>query len=236
MNQLKSGVVTALREHLPSRVFSADKLTILHQGRFANAIIFRYRDDSQDIVIKDYSHCSPLIRHTIGRFFIIREAKALRRLQGMSGVTPKKLKLGKLMLAYSYIEGTPLTKLKNQHRKLSPDFFHDMEMMVREMHRRGVVHLDLRNLSNILYGHDGRPYFIDFQSSMRFWHFPKRLQALMRGADLSAVYKSWVALCDEQLAPQKQRFLEGFNEVRKLWVFKGYPLARSRGKEEAHSS
>lgn len=231
MDQLKISVVTALREYFPDRFFSTDKLTVLHQGRFANAIVFHYQDDDQSLVIKDYSHCPWVIKHTIGRFFIAREAKALKRLQGMSGVTLKNYKLSQLMLAYAYIEGVPLAVLKKQRKRLSPAFFHEMEKMVRKMHRRGVVHLDLRNLGNILYGKDGRPYFIDFQSSLRFSRLPRRLRTLMRGTDLSGVYKAWVALCDESLPSQKRRFLDGYNDVRKLWVFKGYPLSLSQREE-----
>ena len=37
-----------------------------------------------------------------------------------------------------------------------------------EMHRRGVVHLDLRHRSNILAGEDGHPVLIDFASALRF--------------------------------------------------------------------
>jgi serine/threonine protein kinase len=36
------------------------------------------------------------------------------------------------------------------------------------MHRRGVVHLDLRHRSNILAGRDGRPILLDFASALRF--------------------------------------------------------------------
>lgn len=227
MDQLKVAVTAALQRYFPSHVFLANKLTVLHQGRFANAILFHYRDEAYDLVIKDYSHCPPIIRQLAGRLFIAREAKTLKHLQGMPGVAPQSHKLNKLMLAYPYIEGTSLSTLRKRQQTLPPSFFRELESMVRQMHLRDIVHLDLRNLGNILCGADGRPYCIDFQSALRFSWLPRWLQPLMRGADLSGVYKGWLALCDTPLAPQKRRFLDSFNQVRKLWIFQGYPLTQA---------
>ena len=44
----------------------------------------------------------------------------------------------------------------------------DLEQVIGEIHRRGLVHLDLRHRSNVLAGHDGRPVVIDFASSLSF--------------------------------------------------------------------
>lgn len=230
MDKLKSRVLTALARQFPDRSFAYDKLTVMHKGRFANAIVFRYCDDGLDLVIKDFSHCPLPVRWTAGRFFIGREAKALGRLGGIKGVAASHYRLSPLMLAYPFIAGQPLRSLTRSGETLPRGFFESLEKMVGQMHRRGVVHLDLRNLGNVLRGDDGQPYFIDFQSSMRFGPFPRWVQTFMRGADLSGVYKAWRALCDEPLPARKGRFFDNFAQVRKRWIFKGYPLTRTANR------
>lgn len=232
MDQLKATVAAALRKNFSPHPFSVENLTVIHQGRFANAIVFRYRDNDYDLVIKDYSHCPTIVRKTVGRLFIAHEAKILKRLQGIQGVAPQGYKLSELMLAYPYIEGSSLSVLRRRGKRLPPAFFRELESTVRQMHHRGVVHLDMRNLGNILCGQDGRPYLIDFQSALGFARLPRWLQPLLRATDLSGVYKGWLALCDAPLAPRKRRFFDSFNRIRKLWVFRGYPLIRSRRNEE----
>lgn len=235
MDQLKTGVIERLKENFPAHKFSKDKLSVIHRGRFANAILLRYRSDDFDMVIKDYSHCPPFIRQLAGRLFISREMKALDHLQNIEGIARQGYLLGRYTMAYPYVHGTPLSSLKKNRKKLPSSFFRQMEKMIWEMHRQDMVHLDLRNLGNILCGDDGRPYFLDFQSSLRLSAVPRKLQPLLRGADLSAVYKSWLALCEEPLPSQKQRFLEGFNKIRKLWIFRGYPLAKPKNRQPSLS-
>ena len=46
------------------------------------------------------------------------------------------------------------------------------------------------------------------------------------GADITGVYKCWVNRCREPLGEAREKYLEEFNKVRKLWVFKGYPITR----------
>src|SRR5690606_40927621 len=67
MRILKAKAVAALQTQFPSLTLSTENISVLHKGRFANAIVFRYRDENLDVVIKDYSHCPAVIRQTIGR-------------------------------------------------------------------------------------------------------------------------------------------------------------------------
>ena len=52
--------------------------------------------------------------------------------------------------------------------QLPAGFVEQLEGAIDEMHRRGVVHLDLRHRSNVLAGEDGRPVVIDFNSALIF--------------------------------------------------------------------
>lgn len=236
MHQLRANVTATLNKSMPEHFFHKDHISVVHQGRFANALLFRYRDKSHDLIIKDYSHCPRIIKGTAGRLFIAREHKALRQLHGIDGIASASHKLSKVMLAYPYIKGKTLNEIKSMGKTLPAAFFHKMEKLVREMHARGVLHLDLRNLGNVICGANHQPYFIDFQSALRLDHLPSRLSSLLRATDLSGVYKSWIALCDEPLSPSKHRFLESYNKIRKLWIFRGYPSFRFALKEQNHHS
>lgn len=224
MNCLKANAVTALQERFPSYSLSLDNITLMHKGRFANALVFRYQDEHLDVVIKDYSHCAPALRHTIGRLFINREYKNLKRLRGLSGIAADSCMLNPAMLVYPYEEGQSLTELRNQNEELPVEFFTKMEALVRDMHKEGVVHLDLRNMGNVLCNPNLEPHFIDFQSAISLEHVPQRFHNILKATDLSAVYKSWSKLCAEPLEKEKKIFLENFNKVRRFWVLRGYPL------------
>src|SRR5690606_11399460 len=140
----------ALQTQLPSLTLSTENISVLYKARFANAIVFRYRDENLDVVIKDYTHSPAVIRQTTGRLFIKREHQNLQRLRGLPGVVDNSCMLSPTMLAYPYVEGRSLAELRKQKEKLPVEFFTRMEQLVHEMHERGVVHLDLRNMGNIL--------------------------------------------------------------------------------------
>lgn len=220
-------LISQLQGCFPERHFHLDNLKVLHKGRFANAIVYRYCDDQSDFVIKDFQHSPWFIRKTFARLFINQEYKALKRLQGMDGVSDEYYRLSSIGVAYAFIEGVPLRTLSKQGKKIPKSFFNQLEHMVSEMHRRGLVHLDLRNLGNVILGKDGKPYFIDFQSAMTFSRFPNWLQRYMRGADLSGVYKGWGAVCEQPITGYKKVFFTNFNQLRKRWIFRGYPMHRA---------
>jgi len=223
MDILTSPIATALENHLGHPI-KLEHLQILHRGRFANAIVFRYRDKHHDLVIKDYSHCRWTLRQTIGRLFIRREQKNLDRLHHLSGVVPTCHRLTPVMLAYPFVEGASIKALNTQGQRLPADFFHAMEQGIQEMHQRDVVHLDLRNLGNVLCRSDGAPHFIDFQSAISLRWVPRRLHAFLKASDRSAVYKAWDLLCDEPLPDAQRVWLNDFNRLRKRWILRGYPL------------
>ena len=59
---------------------------LLRDGRFANARVERVRIDGADWIFKDFSTRGFVVRQTVGRFLLGREARALRRLDGLPGV------------------------------------------------------------------------------------------------------------------------------------------------------
>ncbi|ODC02336.1 serine/threonine protein kinase [Terasakiispira papahanaumokuakeensis] len=226
LNVAQQNLIQLLGERFPRHEFSVQCLKVLHKGRFANAMVYRYHDDQYDWVIKDFSHSPFWIRWSLGRLITAQETRAFDCLQGLKGVSPHHYALSPVTLAYDFIPGTPLRTLSQEDKQLPAHFFLQLERMVAALHRRGMVHLDLRNMGNILCGRDGEPYFIDFGSAIRYRRFPRWARQFMRGADLTGVYKGWRSLGRDSFPDSRQAFLKRYNQVRKRWIFRGYPLRR----------
>jgi RIO-like serine/threonine protein kinase len=223
MNDLKK-TIHHLRLQYQSGDFASGRLRLLHIGRYGNAHVYRYRDKRRDLVVKDFSHCPWWFRLTLGRFYVRRECLMLRLLQGVRGVAGEVRRLGPFSLAYEFVEGQSLAGLADENARLPPEFFGRWYALVMAMHARGVVHLDMRNLGNILLGADGYPHVIDFQSALRLRSLPKFARRLLTDTDVSSIVKGWLRLCPEPLAPKWVEFYRRFMRWRKLWIFKGYPL------------
>ncbi|RRK00035.1 hypothetical protein Ga0100230_018715 [Opitutaceae bacterium TAV3] len=220
-------ILDLLAAYFDGRTFAPSALVALKRGRFGNAVVYRYRDSAAavDWIIKDFHHSPWWMRLTFARFFIKQEYRALSHLQGLPGIASEVHRLSPLTVIYPYVQGTSLAGLpKNSVPKT---FFLEMETIVEAMHARGMVHLDLRNLGNILCSDDGHPHLIDFQSAFRLPRWtPKWLRRVLCNADRSGIYKSWARRGTEPLDPEREAFLRRANRIRKLWILRGYPLSK----------
>lgn len=205
---------------------NSQNLILLSEGQFANATVFRYVDEEKnlDLTIKDFSGSPWLIRKTFGKIFINIEGHTMLKLQNNFSVAKNVKFISPYTLAFNFIHGNALKQF--EEGKISKKFFIELEKNVMEMHKKDVVHLDLRNLGNIIMGKDNYPYIIDFQSCISTKHLPKKLKEILRNVDISGVYKCWKSRCAEPLDEEREAFLEEFKKVRKLWVLRGYPLQR----------
>ncbi|MDR2863908.1 MAG: hypothetical protein LBV54_08600 [Puniceicoccales bacterium] len=215
--------LSILSSCFPQARLTPDALVSKHQGRFANAHVFHYRDENYDLIIKDFFHCPCAIRATLGRLGAYREFVALSKLQGLPGISPSVYRLSPIAIAYTHISGKTLSDLKG--KTLPPAFFHALETLVTRIHERGFVHLDMRNMGNILCGDNGSPYLIDFQSAISLQNLPGPLRDLLCATDRSGIYKAWSRYCGEPLPSDKKQFLDNFNRLRKFWVLRGYPIS-----------
>ncbi len=162
-----------MRETLPE-VISRDALarrvrSILHEGGPGNPdvlLVDAERAGDPPVVVKDYAPRSGFVRRLLAPALLRREARAYRRLEGI-GAVPRLLgRVDDLALVFEYRPGQLLSR--SLRGRLPEAFLPELEAAVQEMHRRGVVHLDLRHRSNILAGEDGHPVLIDFASALRF--------------------------------------------------------------------
>ena len=139
---------------------------VLHRGGWGNADVLLVEADGIPVVVKDFAPRGRFVRRFLAPRLIAREEAAYRALEGISAVPRLLGRLDGIALVLEYRPGTFLSR--KLAGKLPPEFLPDLEQTIAQMHRRGVVHLDLRHRSNILAGPDGRPIVIDFTSALRF--------------------------------------------------------------------
>jgi len=138
---------------------------ILRHSSNTRPVIWVIEENGVRAVVKDFSTSKFFYRNIIGRFLIWREHKAYKKLQGLKGVPACYGVIDGLALALEEIPSQPLKK-HNKNIKLSGTFFDDLKKIVDNFHRRGLAHSDLKNGANVLVGHDGRPYIVDWSASI----------------------------------------------------------------------
>ncbi|MCP4039720.1 MAG: hypothetical protein GY944_09425 [bacterium] len=150
---------------LDRRDVAGSTTQVLHRGNWANPdVLLVETSRGGEVVVKDYTPRSRLVRETYGRWITGREARAYRLLEGSPGVPALMGRLDSLALVIEYRPGTRMSR--DLAGRLPEGFMDELRAAVRGMHERGVVHLDLRHRSNVLADADGHPVLIDFASAL----------------------------------------------------------------------
>jgi serine/threonine protein kinase len=139
---------------------------VLNRGGWGNPDVLLVDAGERQVVVKDFAPRGRWVRRFLAPRLISREEEAYRRLAGVAAVPRLLGRLDRIALVFEYRPGTLLSR--SLSGTLPSEFLGELEEAIQEMHRRGVVHLDLRHRSNILAGIDGRPVVIDFASALRF--------------------------------------------------------------------
>ncbi|MDP6107128.1 MAG: hypothetical protein QGI33_01690 [Candidatus Brocadiia bacterium] len=189
-------------EGLPSR--------LLWRGSRHSPDVLLYEVNGELVALKDFRDKPRVWRILIGLFLISREAGALRVLDGMSGVPQFRGTPDRYSLAMTYIACKPITKWKpgptGDERLAS-----EVEGLVAEMHRRGVVHMDLKHRTNVATTPDGHAVLLDFASALRFnpgWFGGLLMVKLLGVPDRLAVAKWKRKLSPHQQSRAEKRRVE----------------------------
>jgi predicted Ser/Thr protein kinase len=193
---------------------------LLRDGRFANARVERVRIGGGDWIFKDFSTRGFVVRHTVGRFLLRREVRALRRLQGIAGVPGDAFRVDALSMAARFVPGRALADTPKG--PFSTGFLLALEALLHQVHARGIVHLDTRGGGNLLIGPDGTPGIIDFQAALSTRWMPRPLRRWFEAMDLSGIYKKWQLWQPDTLGTQRLAQLERLNRWRRWWLLRGY--------------
>jgi len=148
---------------------------VLRKSSSTRPTVWRVEENDVRAIVKDFSSNRFFFRNTVGRFLVRREVKAYKKLKHLKGVPTLYRVIGGLALVIEEIPGTDLGKIKIGNQ-IPEGFFDALKDLVENYHERGLAHCDLKRAGNILLGHDGQPYIIDwaaviFRSEFRLFPF-----------------------------------------------------------------
>jgi RIO-like serine/threonine protein kinase len=172
----------------------------------------------RSLMVKDVRKRNFFLRWTLGLWLIQKEWKIYSRLAGMKGIPQPIERIDRFAFAMEFIPGKPLSR----REILPPTFFSDLKQVLQDLHRRGVVHLDLRHKGNILVSEKGELFLIDFNSSIAFKGkgiLRRYLFSLLRWVDYGGLLKLKERVSPESMTPEERSSLKQFNRIRKFWIF-----------------
>ena len=170
------------------------------------------------LMVKDVRRRTLLSRWTLGFWLIHKEWKIYSMLAGVTSVPQPVERIDRFAFAMEFVPGRPIQR----GEMLSPSFFRDLEQVLRKIHSRGVVHLDLRHKGNILLSEKGKPFLIDFNSSFYFSEkglLRRFLFPLLRWVDYGGLLKLKQRVSPSLMTSEEMFFLKRFNLLRRLWIF-----------------
>jgi serine/threonine protein kinase len=170
------------------------------------------------LMVKDVKNKNLFFRWTIGLWLIQNEWRVYSRLIGVEGIPNAIERIDRFAFAIEYIPGSPIRRGED----LPSSFFADLANVLQEVHSRGVVHLDLRHKGNILISEKGKPFIIDFNSSLFFGEkgfFRRFLFSALRWVDHGGLLKLKERVSPSLMTPEELSYLKRFNRLRKLWIF-----------------
>ena len=194
------------------------KSICLTKGNFGKPDLNQVEAEGRSLMIKDVGRKNFFLRWTLGLWLIHKEWKIYSRLTGIKGIPRPVERVDRFAFAMEFIPGRPILR----GELLPSSFFSDLEQVLREVHARGVVHLDLRHKGNILLSEKEEPFLIDFNSSFAFKEkgFLRRyLFPLLTRVDDGGLLKLKKRIAPALLTSEELAFLKRFERLRKLWIF-----------------
>jgi hypothetical protein len=172
------------------------------------------------LVVKDFRAKAAWVRW-IGRLQIARECRAYRWLEGLAGIPRFAGRVDAHALAIEWIRGELLAFLP-ERRHEGAVTHGKLREVVEGMHRRGLVHLDLRGKDNVVLTPDGRVVVLDLAAAVRLrpGGWPHRLLfRWLATTDEAALLKWKRILGSEPYTADEQAFLRRYRFWRALWIF-----------------
>jgi serine/threonine protein kinase len=190
----------------------------LVKGRVGKPDLNRVEIEGHAFMVKDVRRRNFFLRWTLGLWLIQKEWKIYSRLKGLKGIPQPVERIDRFAFAMEFIPGIPIERGKI----IPPSFFSDFDQVLKAIHSRGVVHMDLRHKGNILVSEKGEPFLIDFNSSFSFREngiLRRVLFPLFQWVDVGGLLKLKERASPSSMTPEETSFLKRFNRFRKLWIF-----------------
>ena len=192
--------------------------TLFVKGSFGKPDLNRVEREGHTFMVKDVRGKNFFLRWTLGLWLIHKEWKIYSRLIGIRGIPQPVERIDLFAFAMEFIPARPISR----GEPFPSSFFADLEKVLREVHARGVVHMDLRHKGNILISEKGEPFLIDFNSSFAFQEkgmLRRYLFPLLRWVDYGGLLKLKKRISPSLLTPDETAFLKKFDRIRRLWIF-----------------
>ncbi|RLE30005.1 MAG: hypothetical protein DRJ61_13465 [Acidobacteria bacterium] len=147
------------------------------EGRNASkADVLFYETNGVRVAVKTYGVRGFLIRHTLGRWLIFREARAYEEAGEVNGLPAFLGRSGPFALATEWVDAEPLSSYRGV--VLKTEIFDRLAGILDELHDRGVALGDLHH-RDVLLNADGELYVIDLATAWvlgaRPWPFRRFL-------------------------------------------------------------
>jgi RIO-like serine/threonine protein kinase len=192
--------------------------TISKGNAFGKPDLSKVEVEGRTLMVKDVRRKSFPVRWSLGLWLIHKEWKIYSRLVGVEGIPMPIERIDRFAFAMEYVPGRSIERMES----LPDTFFQDLERILKELHSKGVVHMDLRHKGNILVSDSGKPILIDFNSSFSFHEkglFRRFLFPLLRWVDYGGLLKLKQRVSPVSMSPEELAILKRFNLLRKLWIF-----------------
>lgn len=126
-----------------------------------------------DVAVKDYGPRPFLVRQTLGRVMVRREAAAYLAARGLPGLPDFLGRLGPYSLAVRWVDATPLAASRREG--IDPAFFDRVAAILDGLHDRGIAIGDLHH-RDVLLGADGSAYIVDLATALVLGEHPGRIR------------------------------------------------------------
>jgi hypothetical protein len=154
--------------------------------------------DGERVAVKTYAPRSPVVRSSLGRWLIRREAVAYEAAEGVDGLPVFLGRLGPYSLATRWVDAEPLRE--RMGAGLDDALFDRLGAILDELHGRGVALADLHH-RDVLLGADDALYIVDLAMA---WVLGRRAGPIRR-----RLFKRFCESDRVNLARMRARFTGG---------------------------
>jgi hypothetical protein len=193
--------------------YASAQHTVLKQDLFGR-IVKLENPGATALIMRDLEPARPWLRW-LARHLARRETRALMQLTDIEGV-PRIVRAERNLTLRTWIAGRPMQIAKPR----DPAYFRAAMRLLRQLHRRGVVHNDLAKEPNWLVTDAGRPALVDFQLALRRKRRSRLFRALAHD-DIRHLLKHKRTYLSEHLTARERRILATPSIVTRVWMASG---------------
>jgi len=188
--------------------------TSLKKKRLYGPDVHLLKREGTTVVEKTYRE-RPLPVRLLGRFLVLWESYIYSKLRDIDGIPQLVRSPDPYTITTMFMGGQDMRRNTEE-----PDeaYFEHLETLIRKIHARGVIHLDLRNRRNYGMDESGMPYLVDFASSL-YIPFSGILKRLLCSIDWMGYLKIKAKINEKTLSEEENRRLSLGNTLSNLWFF-----------------